>query len=56
MCYLSVHFELRADTRFALSQWEKALLCNNVSHWLGANQESALELTATYLLIWTVIE
>ena len=28
--------------RFALSQWEKALHCNDVSHWLGANLESAL--------------
>ena len=26
----------RADSRFALSQWEMTLLCNNVSHWLGA--------------------
>ena len=32
----------RADTRFAPSQWETALLCNDVSHWLGANLESAL--------------
>ena len=32
----------RADSRFAPSQWETALLCNNVSHWLGANLESAL--------------
>ena len=31
-----------ADSRFAPSQWETALLCNNVSHWLGANLESAL--------------
>ena len=29
--------------RFALSQWETALLCNDVSHWLGENIESALE-------------
>ena len=28
--------------RFAPSQWETALLCNGVSHWLGANLESAL--------------
>ena len=27
----------RADSRFALSQWETVLLCNYVSHWLGAN-------------------
>ena len=32
----------RADFRFAPSQWETVLLCNNVSHWLGANLESAL--------------
>ena len=43
------HFETyvfkqcRADSRFALSQWEMALLCNDVSHWLGANLESALQ-------------
>ena len=33
---------VRADSRFAPSQWETALLCNDVSHWLGANLESAL--------------
>ena len=32
----------RADSRFAPSQWETALLCNGVSHWLGASLESAL--------------
>ena len=26
----------RADSRLAPSQWETALLCNGVSHWLGA--------------------
>ena len=34
----------RADSRFALSQWETTLLCNDVSHWLGANLVSALVL------------
>ena len=29
--------EVRADTRFAASQWETSLLCNDVSHWLGAS-------------------
>ena len=33
----------RADSRFVPSQWETVLLCNNVSHWLGANLESALD-------------
>ena len=32
----------RADSRFAPSQWEMALLCNDVSHWLGTSLESAL--------------
>ena len=31
-----------ADSTFAPSQWETVLLCNNVSHWLGANLESVL--------------
>ena len=29
-------------TRFGPSQWETALLCNDVSHWLGASLQSAL--------------
>ena len=32
----------RADSRYAPSQWKTALLCNNVSHWLGTSLESAL--------------
>ena len=32
----------RADSRLAPSQWEAALLSNDVSHWLGASLESAL--------------
>ena len=32
----------RADSRFASSQWEMSLQSNSVSHWLGANLESAL--------------
>ena len=27
-----------ADSRFTPSQWERALLCNDVSHWLGASR------------------
>ena len=41
----------RADSRFAPSQWETALLCNDVSHWLGAKLESALWLRSP--MIWT---
>ena len=36
------NFYSRADSRFASSQWETVLLCNDVSHWLGANLEPAL--------------
>ena len=32
----------RADSRFAHSQWETALLCNDVSLWLSASRESSL--------------
>ena len=37
---LRIYF--RADSRLAPSQWETALQSNAVSHWLGANLESAL--------------
>ena len=33
---------IRADSRFAPSQWETALQSNAVSHWLGASLESVL--------------
>ena len=33
---------IRADSRFAPSQCETTLLCNDVSHWLGTSLESAL--------------
>ena len=32
----------RADSRFTPSQWEITLLCNDLSHWLGASLESTL--------------
>ena len=35
------HKMYRADSRFAPSQWETALLCNGVSHWPGGNLESS---------------
>ena len=33
--------EVRADSRLSPSQWETSLQSNAVSHWLGANLESA---------------
>ena len=38
---------VRADSRFVPSQWETALFCNDVSHWLGASLESVLLVQAT---------
>ena len=38
----------RANSRFAPCQWETALLCNDVSHWLGANLESPLNISFQY--------
>ena len=43
MCH---NCSIMADLRFAPSQWEAALLFNDISHWLGENQESAL------LMLW----
>ena len=37
-----VQYLHRADSRFAPSQWETALLCNDVSHWLDAYLKSAV--------------
>ena len=33
---------IRADSRFAPSQWETSLQSNTISNWLGTNLESAL--------------
>ena len=38
----ATHILYRADSRLVPSQWETALLCNEVSHWLDANLELAL--------------
>ena len=40
----------KADSRFAPKQWETALHCNDVSHWLGARLESALYCVPVALL------
>ena len=43
----------RAGSRFAPSQWEAALLCNDVSHWLNASLESDLLNTWLRQKTWT---
>ena len=41
---------IRADSRFAPSQWETELLCNDVSLWLGASLESTLWISIKYYM------
>ena len=41
----------RAGSRFAPSQWETALLYNDVSHWLGASLESALPQSSAQIIL-----
>ena len=50
ICSLAIEWYHRADSRYAPSQWETALLCNDVSHWLGASLKSALYHMASYNL------
>ena len=47
-------YSIRADSRLAPSQWETLLLSNAVSHWLGANLESALQHigNVTVVAVW----
>ena len=47
---------IRADSKFASSQWETALLCNDVSHWLGISLESAMEYDSFINLIYVHIQ
>ena len=42
MMVCNIDIRYRADSSVAPSQWETTLLCNDVSHWLGATLESAL--------------
>ena len=46
--------QLQADSRFAPSQWEMTLLCNDISYWLGANLESALQTKPTSYWDWSL--
>ena len=44
---VTLPYIIRVDSRFAPSQWETLLQSNAVSHWLGANLESALHNPST---------
>ena len=41
-----------ADSRLVPSQWETSLQSNAVSHWLGSNQESAMLLAASVVVLY----
>ena len=44
----------RADSRLAPSQWETLLQSNALSHWLGANLESALHYNDATRALWNL--
>ena len=50
VCVYKQYNNYRADSRLAPSQWETVLLCNDVSHWLDASLESALNYAITVML------
>ena len=51
--WFTVLYIFWADSRFAPSQWETALFCNDASHWLGTNLESALHfVTSDHAVTW----
>ena len=47
---LEIHSWCRADSRLAPSQWETSLQSNAISHWLGANLESAMPFSLLFLV------
>ena len=49
ICHCRTVYYIRADSRFAFSQWETALLCNDISDWLG----TSLDLTWLYHSVTT---
>ena len=49
-CVCVLYEEFRADFRLAPKHWETSLQCNAVSHWFGANLESALRFRTWALL------
>ena len=50
-----VRFHARADSRLVPSQWETLLQSKAVSHWLGANLESALHVIGSITTLQTLV-
>ena len=53
MVVLLSWYNNKDDSRFAPSQRETALLCNDVARWLGANLESTLNNSACWIAVTT---
>ena len=51
ICCLQISTHTKSDSRFAPSQWEAVLLCNNVSHWLGASLKSILHTVFSFVVL-----
>ena len=49
----AVSSDFRAESRLAPSQWETSLQSNAISHWLGANLESALWFDVSLVMVHT---
>ena len=47
-----IRFHHRAVSKFASSQWEMALLCNDVSHWLGTGLDLIFDVSCSDLTTW----
>ena len=44
----------RVFSRFAASQWEMTLLCNNVSHWIGRKPRISPDIFPAQSILWGV--
>ena len=51
ICGSDWKIQYRAVSRFAPSQWEKVLLCNDVSHWLGTRTYESISLNSGMLWV-----
>ena len=46
---------IRGDSKLVPSQWESLLQSNGISHWLGANLESALNMMLKCHVLWSTL-
>ena len=50
LTYVICFIKFRDHSVYASSQWEMALHCNTISHWLGAYTEWSLKFTLQWIL------